>query len=187
MAINTLSTAQIGFAIVLLSTTTISLPSVAEDITFFCGSSNGIPATVARTSRGEVPLILWNSSTIGESSDTPEKHCEEVSTKFQTYYKNGALKYITTEKKNGQLVACVAPKENEPCSGVLFPLNSNETDPRATLQRIFRIRVASAAPISETGPRIYISLDKFLNGEYPSLAPSTNRTPSPLPGSDRRQ
>ena len=171
-----------ALAIALLSATTINQPSFAEGTTFFCGTSNGVPATIARTPRGEVPMILWNSSTLEESGDTPLKRCEEVSKRFQTYYNSGTLNYITTERRDGKLVACVAPKENEPCTDEpLFALNSNDTNPRATLQRIFRIRVASATPISETGSRLYISLDKYLNGEYPSLAPSTGRTPSSQP------
>lgn len=182
MLIKTLSQARIvpAFAIALLTTTNITQPSAAEEITFFCGTSNDTPATIARTSRGEVPVIVWNSSNVGSSSDTPQQRCEDVSQKFQTYYSNGTLKYITTERKNGQLVACVAPKENEPCTGVLFPLNSTEGSPKDTLQRIFRIRVASAAPISETRDRVYISLDKYLNGDYPNLAPKGDRTP-PIP------
>lgn len=175
-----------AFAIALLATTAISQPSAAEDTTFFCGTSNGIPATIARTSHGDVPLIVWNSSNLGRSGDTPQQRCEDVSKKFQTYYNNGTLKYITTERRNGQLVACVAPKENEPCTGVLFSLNSNETNPRDTLQRIFRIRVASTAPISETGTRVYISLDKYLNGEYPNLTPNSDRTPSSQPKTSPR-
>lgn len=165
-------------AIALLSATAISEPSHAEDITFFCGTSNGAPATIARTTGVEVPMILWNSSTVISSGDTPQKLCEDVSKKLQTYNNSGTLKYITTAKKNDQLVVCIAREENGPCSGEpLFALNSNSTNPNTTLQRILRIRVASAAPISETSPRVYISLDKYLNGEYPSLPPSTGRTP----------
>lgn len=194
MDIKTLSDPHTGLTIAklasslltLLSVTIISQPSFAESTIFFCGTSNGMPATIARTPRGEVLMILWSSSNLGELGDTPQKRCEEVSNKFQTYYNTGKLKYITTERKNGQVVACIAQEENGPCSDEsLFTLKSNETTPRANLQRIFRIRVDSAAPIHETDSRIYISLDKYLKGEYPSLSPSGERTPSPLPGSSR--
>jgi hypothetical protein len=187
MAIKTLSKVYIGsvstFAIAFLSASVLSQPTTAEETAFFCGTSQGVPATIARTPRGEVPIIFWNSSTLSKSGDMPQKLCEEVSQKFQTYYKNGTLKYITTERKNGQLVACVAQEENGSCSGEpLFSLNSNESNPRVTLQRIFRIRVASAAPINETNSRLYINLDKYLKGEYPSLAPSTRRVPGSQSG-----
>lgn len=168
-----------GVAIALLSATAISQPSRAEDITFLCGTNNGVPATIARTARGEVPMILWNASTVTSVGDTPQKLCEDVSKKFQTYYNSGTLKYITTARKKDQLVVCIAQEENGSCSGEpLFALNSNSSNPSATLQRILRIRVASAAPISETSPRVYISLEKYLKGEYPSLPSSRSRTSS---------
>jgi hypothetical protein len=171
----TLPTIAIAFG----AATFISQPSKAQSTTFFCGTSNGIPATLARTPRGEVPMILWNSSTIGESGDAPQERCEEVSKRLQTYYNSGKLKYITTGKRNDQLVVCVAQEENGSCTDEpLFPLNSNDSNPSATLQRIFRIRVTSAAPISETRTRIYINLNQYLNGEYPSLTPKVNRTPT---------
>jgi hypothetical protein len=173
-------------AIALFSITTLSQPSFAQSPTFFCGTSNGVPATIAHTSSGEVPMILWNSSDLSDSGDTPHKRCEEVSNRFQTYYKIGKLKYITTERRNGQLVVCVAQEENGPCSDEpLFALQSDQSNPKATLQRIFRIRVASAVPSNEMSSRIYISLDKYLNGEYPSLSTSGVRSSSPLPGSSR--
>lgn len=187
MIIKTLSKVHIysvsTLAIAFLSTSALSQPSAAEETTFFCGSSKGVLATIARTPGGEVPIIFWNSPTFSQSGNMPQNLCEEVSQKFQTYYNNGNLKYITTERRNGQLVACVAQEENGSCSGEpLFSLSSNESNPRATLQRIFRIRVASAAPISETNSRLYINIDKYLKGEYPSLAPSTRQVPGSQSG-----
>jgi hypothetical protein len=182
MVMSTLSKVHIcsvsALAIAFFCPSALSQPGAVEETTFFCGTSKGVPATIARTPRGEVPMILWNSSTLPKSGDTPQDLCKNVSQKLQNYYAQGTLKYITTERRQGQLVACIAQAENGSCSGEpLFFLRSNESNPRATLQRIFRIRVASTAPISETNSRLYIDLDKYLKGEYPSLAPSTRRAP----------
>ncbi|MBE9227181.1 hypothetical protein IQ264_17265 [Phormidium sp. LEGE 05292] len=155
-------------------------PSLAQNVTFFCGTSNGSPATIVRTSTKEVPLIIWDITNSGQGS-SPQQRCEEVASNFQNYRSQGNLNYITTERKDGQLVVCYAPKENEPCTGILFPLNANETNPKTALQRIFRIRVVSSAPINETGDRLYISLDKFLNGGYPSINPNNRPNPRPQP------
>lgn len=177
-----------ALAIALLSASTITPPSRAQSSTtnFFCGTSNGVPATIARTPQGEVPMILWNSPNLVSSGDTPQKSCEEVSSRLQTYYNNGTLKYFTTGFKNGQTVVCVAQEENGPCSGEpLFALNSNGSTPRDSLQRIFRIRVASAAAISESTQPVYISLDKFLNGQYTPMGSASNR--SKPENSDRQQ
>ncbi|HEY9850246.1 MAG TPA: COP23 domain-containing protein [Leptolyngbyaceae cyanobacterium] len=182
----TLSCVQISGAIAFSITTAFSQPTVAQNTTFLCGTSNGVPATIVRTPEKEVPMILWNSPNIALSGSTPQKLCQEVSSRLQTHYKNDTLKYITTQFKSGQVVVCVAEKENEPCSGEpLFTLNTSGATPGDTLQRIFRIRVASAAPISETQDRLYISLDRYLNGEYPSLTPVGRRTPPSQPINSR--
>lgn len=175
-----LSWLQLSTAIAFSSAIVTPQPSLAQNVTFFCGTSNGSPATIARTGTKEVPLIIWDVTNSGQGS-SPQQRCEEVATNFQNSRNEGSFNYITTERRDGRLVVCFATKENEPCSGVLFPLNANETNPRNALQRIFRIRVVSSAPISETSDRIYISLDKFLNGGYPSLTPNNRPNPRPQP------
>ena len=182
---NTASLSQIysALAIALLSATTISLPSRAQSsTTFFCGTANESPATIAKTAYREVPMIVWNSPSIVQSEEPAQKRCEDVANRLQNYFNSGTLKYITTGFMNGQTVVCVAQEENGGCSGdPLFALNlSPNTTARDSLQRIFRVRVASAAPISETATPVYISLDKFLNGEYtPMGTPNRRRPQSP--------
>ncbi|MCT7963404.1 COP23 domain-containing protein [Laspinema sp. D1] len=167
----------------LAATLTLAQPQPPiETTSFFCGTVEGIPATMARTPNGEMPMVIWDKNAIKDPNTNPQQQCIEVSTRFQTYYDNGTLNYITSGIMNGQLVACVAPGENEPCSGILFPL-SGGSNPRGMLQRMFRIRVASAGPIAETTDRLYISLDKYLNGEYPQLPSLGSRTP-PVPRRD---
>ncbi len=166
----------------LSATLTLAQPEPpVETTSFFCGTVEGIPATMARTPNGEMPMVIWDKNAIKDPEINAQQQCEEVSTRFQTYYDNGTLNYITSGIMNGELVACVAPGENEPCSGMLFPL-SGGSNPRGMLQRMFRIRVASAGPIAETTNRLYIRFDKYLNGEYPQL-PQGSRTP-PVPRRD---
>ncbi|MFB2967980.1 COP23 domain-containing protein [Aerosakkonema sp. BLCC-F183] len=177
-----------ALAIAFLSASTLTPPSRAEagstnttNATFFCGTSNGVPATMARTPRGEMPMILWNSPTIVPSGDT-QKQCEDVSNRLQSYYNNGTFKYITTRRMNGQTVACVAEQNNDEatCSGdPLFALNiPPQTKPADALQGIFRIRMASASPIMETSKPVYISLDEWLQGKYPPTGSNTRRSQS---------
>ncbi|MCT7978857.1 COP23 domain-containing protein [Laspinema olomoucense] len=178
---------QVG-AIALLQTLTAATLTLAqpqppvETTSFFCGTVEGIPATMARTPNGEMPMVIWDKNAIKDPEINAQQQCEEVSNRFQTYYDNGTLNYITSGIMNGELVACVAPGENAPCSGILFPL-SGGSNPRGMLQRMFRIRVASAGPIAETTDRLYISFDKYLNGEYPQLPSLGSRTP-PVPRRD---
>lgn len=171
---------QLSTAIAFSTAIATPQPSLAQNVTFFCGTSNGSPATIARTGTKEVPLIVWDITNSGQGS-SPQQRCEEVARNFQNFRSQGNLNYITTERKDGQLFVCFAPKENEPCTGLLFPLNANETNPKTALQRIFRIRVVSSAPINETSDRVYISLDRFLNGGYPSINPNNRQNPRPQP------
>ena len=156
----------------LLSTVSISLllclvtdlTSVRADTSgskFYCGQSKSVPTTMAKTSRGAVPVIRW-FSTLGENY-TPEKRCQIVSEKFQTFYNDGTLNYLTTGVINQLPVICAAKQENGPCSGVLFTLKPN-SDPGQTLQRLLSIRDrAPGLVLNESAPQIYVNMADFLN------------------------
>jgi Circadian oscillating protein COP23 len=128
---------------------------------FYCGQSKGVPTTMATTSRGAVPVIRW-LSTLGENY-TPEKRCQIVSEKFQTFYNDGTLNYLTTGVVNQLPVICAAQQENGPCSGVLFTLKPN-SDPGQTLQRLLSIRDrAPGLVLNESAPQLYVNMADFLN------------------------
>jgi hypothetical protein len=128
---------------------------------FYCGQSKGVPTTMAKTSRGAVPVIHW-LSTLGENY-TPAKRCQIVSEKFQTFYNDGTLNYLTTGVMNQLPVICAAQQENGPCSGVLFTLKPN-SDPGQTLQRLLSIRDrAPGLVLNESAPQLYVNMADFLN------------------------
>lgn len=80
--------------------------------TFVCGTSTVdgkvVPTTIAKTRRGDVPVIRWVSTWSTGSGFTPQKRCEIVSKSFQTYHEAGQLNYLTTGRVNGQAVICPA-------------------------------------------------------------------------------
>ncbi|NJM95324.1 MAG: hypothetical protein HC792_02940 [Acaryochloridaceae cyanobacterium CSU_5_19] len=84
------------------------LSASADQPKFSCGQSGGAPATVALTQRGIVPVIRWSSGYFTEAGFSPEVRCQMVSERFETFYKNGTLDFLTTGKMNGQKVVCVA-------------------------------------------------------------------------------
>jgi Circadian oscillating protein COP23 len=128
---------------------------------FYCGQSKNVPATMAKTSRGAVPVIRW-VSTLGETY-TPENRCKIVSEKFQTFYNDGTLNYLTTGTVNQLPVICAAQRENGPCTGVLFTLKPN-SDPGRTLQRLLSIRDrAPGAVLNESSPQVYVNMADFLS------------------------
>lgn len=136
-------------------------PSYAGGATFLCDTRNGLPTTVARNERGDIRMIIWNSPEWTEAGYPPEKRCREVSSKFQTYYNNGTLDYITTGMMNDQLVVCVARVKDDPCTASLFNIK-NGSKPSSTLLKIFRLRAQIGGPIYQSDDRIYINMNEYL-------------------------
>ncbi|PMB00582.1 hypothetical protein CEN50_02630 [Fischerella thermalis CCMEE 5268] len=130
-------------ALTLSSTASITQPSHAQTSKFFCGMSRGVPATLVRTSRGNIPIIRWVDEAFPPPW-TPEKRCEEISSRFQRFYDNGTLNFLRAGKLRSQPVLCVASEKNGPClaNGVLVTLKPDR-NPRETLQRLLDYRGGS--------------------------------------------
>jgi len=141
---------------------------------FVCSNWQGSPATVAQTAQGDtVPVILWNSDYFGKAGFDPQTRCELVSQRFQQYYNNGTLNYLTTGRMNRMPVVCVAQKEGGPCSGLLFTLKP-ESNPSDTLQRLLAVRVRAQGPLNETNARVYIDMEEYLENAIESRRASNN-------------
>jgi hypothetical protein len=61
---------------------------------FVCGTADGKPATIAKTKKGDVPIVVWHSAVFSDSGFTPEVRCRQVSKRFQTLYRNGQLQHF---------------------------------------------------------------------------------------------
>jgi Circadian oscillating protein COP23 len=118
---------------------------------FVCGKSEGKPATIARTKRGDFPIIFWSSEAMSDAGFTPQVRCQQVSARFQSLYRSGRLKAVTTGKLNNQLVVCATNKASL-CNAqnLLFTLKSN-SDPQQVIKRLNAIRNrASSRGIEES-------------------------------------
>jgi hypothetical protein len=146
-----------------------------KEAKFLCGTSQGYPATVALTSRGYVPVIRWSSNYFGGSGFSPQYRCKVVSSRFQQYYKNGTLNYLTTGWSNRQPVICVATAKGGPCAGVLFTLKPG-SDSWLTLTRLMQVRVGASGPINEstTSP---LPSSVVVEGRYLDMAEYLNTAP----------
>jgi hypothetical protein len=152
---------------------------------FFCGQSAGVPATLAKTSRGNVPVILWRS-TLGDGVYTPEVRCSKVTERFQEYFTNGTLKFLTTGIMNKQSVVCVAQYKGGPCNGLLFTLKPG-SNPGQTLKNLMAVQTGSRGPLNESAARVYIDMDEFLttapvdtNATLSVAPPETSQLPNPV-------
>jgi len=147
--------------------------------TFICGKSNGVPATLAQTPRGNVPVIRWTSDYFKGAGFDPQKRCELVSEKFQTYQDLNALDYLTTGSIHGMNVVCVAHEEKGDCDrtlpdkGLLFTLKPG-SNPGQTLEELLQVRVRASGPLTEAPPRVYINVKEFLNTKPVEGASSSN-------------
>jgi hypothetical protein len=134
---------------------------VAKDY-FFCGTSpNGIPTTYVNTPGGNLPLIRWVSHYFLPSGYTPEVRCQEVSQRFNRYYNQGVLNYVTTGYINGEPTVCVASKIGGPCTGLLFTLKPNQNATRA-IQQLFDVRAGASGPLYESESRVYIDMRQYV-------------------------
>lgn len=139
-----------------------SQPAQAGEQRFGCAQSGGVPATMAKTKRGYVPVIRWTSDYFGSSGWSPQARCQEVSDRFEAYHKDGTLNFLTTGRMNRQSVVCVASREGGPCSGLLFTLKPG-SNPGQTLQRLLDVRYRATGPLNESSARVYINMEDFLN------------------------
>ncbi|MEB3330911.1 MAG: COP23 domain-containing protein [Synechococcaceae cyanobacterium] len=129
---------------------------------FSCGSSNGVPTTVARTDDGRsVPMIRWTSNVFDAAGWTPQRRCQEVSQRFESFRQQGRLTYVTTGRINGLPVICSAASDGGACDGLLYTLKPGQ-DPTLALKRLFDVRYKARGPLNETSARLYLSMDELL-------------------------
>lgn len=147
-------------------------PSQAETQSssrFFCGASinpktgEKTPMTMARTQRGNVAMIRWKSNFFNNARQdfTPMSRCTEVSRRFQTFYNEGILSYLTTGTMNAQNVICVAEEYGGPCSGLLLTLEPQD-NPQQVLQDLMDIRTRASGPITRSAGPAYFDVEQFL-------------------------
>ena len=147
------------------------IPPVVEEVQpvirpnkFYCDrGQNGIPTTFVKTPQGTYPVIRWVSNYFLSAGYSPMTRCRQVSDKFQLFYDDGRLDYITTGIVNRQPVVCVSSQNGGPCQGVLFTLKPKQSASQ-TIQKLFDIRVGAATgPLYESGSRFYLNFNDYLD------------------------
>ena len=130
---------------------------------FYCDQGkNGIPTTFVKTPQGTYPVIRWVSDYFLSAGYSPMTRCRQVSNKFQLFYDDGRLDYITTGIVNSQPVVCVSGQKGGPCQGVLFTLKPYQ-NASETIQKLFDIRVGAATgPLYESSSRFYLNFNDYL-------------------------
>lgn len=131
---------------------------------YFCDKSKDETwTTFARSPRGRLPIIRWESEFFKDSGYTPEKRCKEVSENFLVASQRGILSFITTGMENRQPVVCVSRDNGGPCSMTLWTLKPTD-NASEVIQKIFQVGPYAGRPLSQSssGSSIYIDVKEFL-------------------------
>jgi len=154
-----------GLAIAVTLGTANPEPSAAQSKKFFCGTSDGSPATMVRKSGGDVAIIIWSNRNFESSGWTRQRRCEVVSARFQKYDNEGKLRYIRTGTVNGYPVLCVANHQGGACPStqVLITLNRG-SDAESQLRSLLDTRNQGVRkPVNFNDETHVLSYDR--NGE----------------------
>ncbi|MCC3582653.1 COP23 domain-containing protein [Microcoleus sp. PH2017_30_WIL_O_A] len=153
------------------ATLTIDQFSYAQERTYTCGTdrSTQVPATLVRTPRGNIPMILWVNNF---PPLTPRERCQVVSARFQQFADNHLLKYLRAGIVNGQPVLCVATSKGGTCPDenvlITLPPRSNANQ---VLERLLDLRRhAAGKPLRLSGGEaifyvdgeLYVSMEDLL-------------------------
>lgn len=155
---------RVGFILASLNfcSLLIPIPANAKARDFSCANQGGVPTTMANMTNGkQIPVIRWTSSVFTGDGWTPERRCQEVSSRFSEFNDNNQLRYLTTGKMNGMNVICIALNRGDRCIGLVYTLKPGQ-NPTQTLNRLFNVQHRATGPLNETGDRSYIDMNEYL-------------------------
>ena len=170
----------LSFSVLTASTLIPSSPALSQGATFVCSTDeNGFPATTVQSPQhGNVHIITWSSGYFKGADYDNQRRCDIVSAKFEKFYAQGTLKYLTNGMVNRQPVICAVPNQNEVCNkdNFIYTLKS-ANDAQEKLQKLRAIRSGASTPgtrLYETkvGEAIYVDIDKYV--EENATAKQTN-------------
>lgn len=163
----------------------VPLPAEARARSFSCSSLAGVPTTTAQMADGRsVPVIRWTSSTFDGAGWTPERRCQEVSARFDTFHRQDRLNYITTGRINGQPVICTSARPGSGCDGLLYTLKPSQ-NATATLRNLLDVRTKARGPLNETNGRLYVNVSELLEAPPATAAEASAPGAAAPQGGDR--
>jgi Circadian oscillating protein COP23 len=122
---------------------TASQAAVAAN--FACDRYEGRLATVIKTKKGSIPIVVWDSTAFSNSGYSPENRCQLVTQRFKNFHSSGQLKYLTAGQLKNQPVICATFQLSQKCTArnLLFTLKPGSS-PYNILQKLNDIRNRAA-------------------------------------------
>ena len=145
--------------------------SKGDRVTFFCDqiaardSGESIPATVAWVPQRQtnIAIIAWESNYI--PAWDAQRRCETVSPKFQTFYEDGRLHYLTNGVNQGYPIICATVQQGQVCTGddQLFQVKPS-SEPQEILLGLNQLLAGkSSQPLYQSSSQqIYVSVEDLL-------------------------
>ena len=144
-----------------------------DRVTFYCGTiyesdtGNEIPTTLAYVPQRKtnIPIVAWTNDNI--AAWNPQRRCDAVSFKFQTFYEDGRLNYLSDGEVAGEQVICALLEKQEQCRGEnqLFQVREG-TDSKEVIVGIKEIlrgkRSETEVIYQSSGDRNYVSISGLL-------------------------
>jgi hypothetical protein len=129
-------------------------PSNAQvPVRFFCGQSQGAPATMVERVNKSKPasvIVRWTSDYFTASGFSPAKRCAMVSQKFQEAYARNQNFVFTTSIENGLPVVCSAESRGGACTTMLYTIKKGKQDPILTMLRLEKVRSGASGALNES-------------------------------------
>lgn len=178
MRIRRLLLAIILFTVAIATTLMLSMiPSISqanpsEGVSFHCqetfdkASQENLPTTVAwiPEQKKHRRIIVWKSNYFPNWN--PGKRCETVSPKFQKFYDQGTLNYLTNGIVQGYPVICAVATEGDKCNqdNQLFHLKDEQSS-EIVIFGLVRILIGDARPpiYQNSGGQTYVSMQQLLS------------------------
>ena len=151
---------------------TVTPTEKRDGVSFYCGeipdkeTGEKIPATLAYVPqrRANIPIIAWKSKHL--AAWNPQRRCEVVSPKFQTFYEDGRLNYLSNGENAGYPIICAVLDKQEQCSGEnqLFQVRpgSNPEDVVLGLKEILEGKADGEIIYQSSDKQVYISVSELL-------------------------
>ncbi|NEQ40585.1 MAG: hypothetical protein F6K40_31900 [Okeania sp. SIO3I5] len=148
---------------------------------FYCGTDNGKPATIAdHPIRGEITLIIGESDYFINAGYDPKRRCREVSDNFEKFQQTGDLSKIVPGRAKNQPVLCAIGSlsnytGNCPSSNILMTLIPGD-NAQGMVNQIGELNVKdsidplrhSASIFEQYGDIKVINIDSMLNYSPPT-------------------
>jgi Circadian oscillating protein COP23 len=137
---------------------------------FVCAFYNGEFTTIAKTKKGDIPIVIWNSEKFSAAGFTPQIRCKQVSARFETLYRSGQLKHITAGTLNKMPAICATKETSGKCTpeNLLYTLKSTE-DPYSRVMMI-RNREITARAMEKTDAKPGDEDTSIPSGDRQSIA-----------------